>query len=295
MRVADASPVRIAHYPPGAGWGPRTLERHELVWILSGSATWTIDHGPAPRAIALTTGAVSLGRPGTVESFAWDGRRHSAHAWVDFDVDDAGDLPPASSWPLVRHSREHEVLGALCSYLLQTADVGTAAARARSTEVLRLLVDLFVTGPFPRPGAGITSPVVVSALDHVRDRWEQRGTGIVALAEVAAAAGVSAGHLGREFRREFRTGPSGALELVRLASAAIALQRTTMTLDQVARSTGFADAYHLSRRFSRAYGLPPGRFRRLQRPADPLEPLTSAGLTAVWRATLGRPPSGRRP
>jgi transcriptional regulator GlxA family with amidase domain len=81
---------------------------------------------------------------------------------------------------------------------------------------------------------------------------------------------------------------AGALELARLASAAMALQRTTMTLEQVAASTGFSDGYHLSRRFSRAYGVAPGRFRRLGPEQDPLGPLRHADLLAVWTETLGR-------
>jgi AraC family transcriptional regulator len=98
--------------------------------------------------------------------------------------------------------------------------------------------------------------------------------------------GVSSGHLSREFHKQFRTGIAGALEIVRLASAAITLQRTNLNLAEVADATGFADAYHFSHRFSSAYGEPPGRFRR-RLDADPLEPLERAGLGPVWSATLG--------
>ena len=66
------------------------------------------------------------------------------------------------------------------------------------------------------------------------------------------------------------------------------LQRTNLTLDQVGRAAGYADAYHFSRRFSGAYGLPPGRFRR-QPDADPMGPVERAGLGLLWGATLGQP------
>jgi AraC-like DNA-binding protein len=293
--LRTGSVVSVAHYPPGVAWGPRTTTDFELVWMLSGSATWAVElpaEGARPggaQVLTLCPGDVALSRPGLLESYSWDPLRHSTHAWVHFQLT-APEVVwrPMATWPLLRPARDHTVLGALCDYLLDLAGADTAEARARSTDVLALVVDLFITGPFPTQASSITSPVVRAGLDYVRSRWEATGPDIVPLAEVAGHVGVSAGHLSREFHRRFRTGMAGALELARLASAAMALQRTTMTLEQVAASTGFSDGYHLSRRFSRAYGVAPGRFRRLGPEQDPLGPLRHADLLAVWTETLGR-------
>lgn len=104
---------------------------------------------------------------------------------------------------------------------------------------------------------------------------------------MADAARVSSGHLSREFRAEFSVSPASALELVRLGRAAIALQRSTLHLEDIAREAGFTNPYHFSKRFSVAYGLPPGRYRRAAMLDDPLAPLTTAGLLALWTATTG--------
>lgn len=290
VRLRPKGSVTVAHYPPGVTWGPRTLDDFELVWILSGSATWTVQPpGDEQRVLRLGPGTIAVSRPGVVESYAWDGRRHSAHAFVHFELTRPHRLAPLAQWPLVRAGGEHPVLGGLCDHLVVLGELATSAAAHRSRELLSLLVDLFVTGPFPARGSGIDSPVVTAALERVRVRWREDGIAIVSLAELAASVGVSVGHLSREFHAQFRCGLAGALELVRLTSAAVIVQRTNMTLDEVARSAGFADAYHLSRRFSRAYGLPPGRFRRAGAEADPMVAVRHAGLGPVWAATLGRP------
>ena len=75
--------VNTAHYPPGATWGPRVLADFELVWILTGSATWTVQlPGEKRHDLLLLPGSLALSRPDVVESYAWDPHRHSAHAFV---------------------------------------------------------------------------------------------------------------------------------------------------------------------------------------------------------------------
>lgn len=280
--------MTVAHYPPGVTWGPRVMTDFEVVWVLSGSATWSVrpPGEDVTQRLRLRPGTLAVSRPGVEESYAWDRRRHSTHAFVHFTVDRPEQLAPLDRWPLTTSLKANPVLAGLCDHLVRLADLTTSEAQARSEELLALLVGLVVSGPLPERGSDITSPVVAAAMEAVRRRWQAQGPAIVPVGEIAADVGVSSGHLAREFRGQFRTGVSGALELVRLASAAITLQRTNLTLAEVASATGFADAYHLSHRFSSAYGEPPGRFRR--RPgADPLAPVERAGLEVVWSATLG--------
>ena len=82
-------------------------------------------------------------------------------------------------------------------------------------------------------------------------------------------------------RQNYGCGPAHALELVRLSRAAMIVQRSNATLAEIARASGFANPYHLSRRFRAAYGVPPGRYRRDQPTADPQAPVRDAGLHQV--------------
>ena len=285
-RVRARSLVQVAHYPPGATYGPRPLRDFEFVWVLSGAARWRVtEAGPSgeSREVELQPGTLALARPGTTDSYRWDKRRPSSHAYVHFEADRDMESPVTQGSPLTRQLARHDPLGALCGYLLDLASVGGDDAQARSDEVVRLLFDLFLTGPFPRAGAeSRIPPALLPALDHVRDAWKREGLRSVRVPELAAAAGMSQGHFSRSFTNEFGCGPATALELVRLARAATSLQRSNLSISEIARHHGFADAYHFSKRFVAAYHLPPGRFRRSGDSADPQAVLAAHGLLTLW-------------
>lgn len=290
-RVPHARPrglVQVAHYPPGSSYGPRPLRDFEFVWVLRGSARWrTAAHsGGDAHEVELRPGVLALARPGTTDSYAWDDRHPSSHAYVHFDVDhvvDAGAHP----WPLTRPMADHDPIGGLCRYLLDLASVGGRPERRRSDQVVGMLLDLFLTGPFPRASTEPrVPPGLLPALDHVREAWETEGIRAVRVPELAVAAAMSPGHLSRAFTDAFGCGPAASLELVRLGRAAIALQRSNLSIAQIARHHGFADAYHFSKRFKRVYRSPPGQFRRGGAGTDPLGPIEARGIHTLW-AMLG--------
>lgn len=287
--IAPRYLARVARYPPGARFGPRALDDFELVWLVSGSARWSYESAGIAGGSTehdLVPGSVVLARAGGVDRYAWDARHPSSHGYLHFEWPAAPPLEERAGWPLVRQPPTSAPLRALCDYLLMLSRLDDERSRERSAQVLGLVVDLFLHGPLPASGGGIASPHVRAALGAVRRVWDARGARIVSLDELAAAAGVTAGHLAREFGREFEGGIVSALELVRLGRAATRLQRSDEPLRLVARAAGYADPYHFSRRFSRVYGIAPGRYRR-SRADDPLAPIAAAGLLRVWDALEG--------
>ncbi|MFF3030942.1 helix-turn-helix transcriptional regulator [Streptomyces rubiginosohelvolus] len=277
------SQVQVADYHPGAVFGPRVLSSYELVWLLTGSARWrteTLDADGAVAGAEVTTlrpGTLSLGRRGDREIFHWDASRASSHAFVHFSVDEPGHIGEASAWPRVQDMTQAPILQALCAYLLDLAGLQSPSSRSRSDECVRLLLDLFVAGPLS-PGPPQISPVVRAAVGHVAGVWSTAGFRIVPVEEAATAAAVSTGHLHRVFRDSYGCGPARAFELVRLARAALALQRSNLSLAEIATEFGFSNPYHFSRRFAATYGTPPGAFRRTQSAADAMWPVRQARL-----------------
>ncbi|MGI5397271.1 helix-turn-helix transcriptional regulator [Streptomyces sp. CA-251251] len=275
----------MADYRPGAVFGPRVLPSYELVWLLSGSARWRTEMLDADGAVTgdevvtLRPGVVSLARRGHREVFHWDASRPSSHAFVHFFMDDPGHLGDPSAWPRVRDMSQAPILQALCAYLLDLAGLQSPLSRWRSDECVRLLLDLFVVGPLSQ-GPQL-SPLVRAAVDYVAGVWSGAGFRIVAVEETATAAAVSVGHLHRVFRDAYGCGPARAFELVRLARAATALQRSNLSLAEIAGEYGFSSPYHFSRRFAATYGTPPGAFRRTQSAADAMWPVRQAGLLSL--------------
>ncbi|SDT31686.1 Helix-turn-helix domain-containing protein [Friedmanniella luteola] len=283
VSVDGAGVVQVVDYQPGSSYGPRELADFEFFWLLQGSAAWTVHQGCTTvaarpgRSLTLRPGTLLLAPAGAVDSFRWDRDVVSRHAWAHFRVEDPGSLPDPAGWPVVRDLAGAPVLAGLCRYLEDLGAQQSAAARARSDQLLGLLLDLFVRGPFEEPSAAVPEPVA-AAVEAVRRTWAADGVRLVGVEELAAAACVSTGHLFRVFRQHYGCGPARVLELVRLSRAAVLLQRSNASLAEVAAATGFANAYHLSRRFRTAYRVPPGTYRRRHATADPVVPLREAGL-----------------
>lgn len=286
--VEATTAVLVASYPAGARYGPRTLRDHEFVWILRGSARWRVGD-PVRSEIDLRPGQLALAQPGTVDSYQWDLERETMHAYVHFTITDLGLLPPPP-WPSTRSMSRLPALEGLCQHLLDLAgeagesDGAAGDTRRRSDRFLGVLLDLFIAGPVARPAESLSS-TVTAVLEVVRGRWRSDLTP-VPVPVLAAGAGVSAGHLFRVFRTEYGCSPARALEAVRLARAAMLLQRSNASLTEIAHRCGFANAYHFSRRFAAGFGSPPGGYRASGDGRDPYEQVRATGLLPIAQALL---------
>ena len=291
LSIVTRLSVRAADYPAGATFGPRELFDDEFVWLLRGSAVWTVRPGwgrPAER-IVLRPGMLALCRRGTVDHLHWDREVPSTHGYAHFTITGDEQLGPRDRWPKVREMAAAPVLGGLTTYLLELAELPAEAAARRTDELLALLLDLFLTGPFgSAPWAGLPDPLV-AVIDAARRIWIADGMRLISVEELATRASISPGHLFRLFREAYGVGPARALELVRLIRAATWLQRSNTPLAEIAARAGFANAYHFSRRFSGAYGTAPGAFRRRGTTSDPYEILRSPALVSLAQGLLHAP------
>ena len=272
MPAAATGPVLLADYPPGATFGPRRLRDYEFVWLLRGSAIWTVDDDRQ----LLRPGMLALARPGVVDHYQWDSDRASTHAYVHFGLAGVDHLRPAR--PTVRSFAALPVLDGICHYLLQLAGDRSAESAARRDQLLELMVDIFVAGPVPAGGARVLPQIVITIADRVRVDWDGNGIRPLSVDTLAGFADVSAGHLHRVFRDHVGLSPGRALELIRLARAATTLRRSSASIAEISALTGFANPYHFSRRFSGVYQIPPGRYRHSDDVVDPLTPLQDSGL-----------------
>ncbi len=282
----------VAGYPPGSSFGPRWARSYEFVWLLAGSATWTRDTaGRDGAALTLAPGTLLLVRPGMRDAFRWDTVRPTRHAYVHFHVRDG---PSDAGWPLTRElSGRHDPMAALCRYLLRLGTDRPPAWREHAGATLRLLLLTFVSGPRPARSSAEAPPgprglggtpmpePVLATLAAVRARWADGVARPVPLPALAAAGGVSVSTLCRIFRQRFGMGPVEALERLRLARSEPLLWLSDLPLGAIATQCGFADAYHFSRRFRAAYGVPPSAFRALPPEAAPPSPAESGGLAAL--------------
>lgn len=264
----------VADYPPGSTFGPREARSHEFVWLLRGSATWQCEDLRLP----MRPGTLLLIRPGMRDSFRWDPRTPTRHAYVHFRLSDL----EREEWPLTRDlSGRSDPMGALCRYLLHLGTTCPPDWAEHARETLRLLVLTFLRDPPPaEPPAALPEPVV-AMMGHVRDRWSAGPAVPLPLSRLATAARVSPSTLCRTFTRHFGVGPVAALELLRLARAEPLLWQSNLSMHAIATQCGFADGYHFSRRFRAVYGMAPTTFRATDPEAASPSPVERGGLAAL--------------
>jgi len=83
----------------------------------------------------------------------------------------------------------------------------------------------------------------------------------IALADLARLVGVSRDHFIRRFRAATRRTPYAYLVERRLARAVEALRLSALSIEEIARNTGFKSAPGFSNVFKKHYGMSPSRFR----------------------------------
>jgi len=79
---------------------------------------------------------------------------------------------------------------------------------------------------------------------------------------VAAEVGLSYDAFRRRFTAQVGQSPSAFRTSRRLQTAATLLRVTDLTHREIARALGFADEFHLSRRFRAQFGVSPRDYRR---------------------------------
>ncbi|MDB5975661.1 MAG: AraC family transcriptional regulator [Nevskia sp.] len=80
--------------------------------------------------------------------------------------------------------------------------------------------------------------------------------------QLAEAAHLSTRQFSRAFRSETGQSPAKAVENLRVEAARVMMEQGRLSIDVVARETGFADRDRMRRAFLRAYGQPPQVIRR---------------------------------
>ena len=274
--VATSSDFRIA-----VDHGPELLEQADTVVVpaardlgppyLDGRLTPELAAAlarirPGARVVSICTGAFVLAAAGLL-----DGRPATTH-WRYTDRF-ARLFPRVELAPDVLYTDDGDVLTSggvaagvdLCLHLVRR-DHGGAVANQVARACLvppwreggqRQYVDLHV--PAALSPAGSTAPARSWALDHLAEP--------LSLRELAQRAGMSVRTFTRRFREETGSSPGQWLTVQRTARARELLELTDLSIDQVARESGFGTAASLRLQLRGRLDLAPSAYRRTFRTA----------------------------
>jgi AraC-like DNA-binding protein len=154
-----------------------------------------------------------------------------------------------------------------------TGDVGRRVAAAtdagpaaQASVVDAWLADVLPDGPQPCEEASALVEVVAA------DRSLQR------VDDLARLVGVGVRRLQRTFSDQVGASPKWVIRRYRLYDAAErAVHDDAVDWAAVAAELGYSDQAHLTREFTRAFGLPPARYAASLRPSRPPHPVAPAG------------------
>ncbi|MFD1253421.1 HTH-type transcriptional activator Btr [Devosia equisanguinis] len=110
-------------------------------------------------------------------------------------------------------------------------------------------------------GAASLSPTLSDAVDYMTANIDEA----INLADIAQATNRSPSHIARIFRTELGMPPHRYLINLRVDKARRLLEKTSMSIAEIAYECGFAHQEHLTRLFRRHCGTTPAAYRRSKR------------------------------
>jgi AraC family transcriptional regulator len=112
----------------------------------------------------------------------------------------------------------------------------------------------------PSPRASL-SPSVVAAIDHMTENLDRQ----ISLQDIARVSSRSASHISRMFRLETGMPPHRYLVNLRIEKALRLLEKSNMSIVDIAFTCGFAHQEHMTQLFRRHNGTTPAAYRRSHR------------------------------
>jgi AraC-like DNA-binding protein len=109
-----------------------------------------------------------------------------------------------------------------------------------------------------RRSADALHPRLAQAVQYLHEHLSEE----IDAESIASAACASYSHLSALFRETFGCGPIKYQQNLRLASAQKLLLNPYMSLDEIAQQSGYEDTNYFVRLFRKAYGKPPGKWRK---------------------------------
>ena len=240
---------------PCHAWGPAVRDHYLIHCVTSGKGVFSFGGKEYP----LTGGDGFLLLPGVVASYEADSESPWQYCWIGFNGADAKHfveltglsyenpvfhfsdtalpdrLEAISRLSLSSHSNEVRIQAGLLLFLADLMDRFGNLSPARHTggyEYVRKAVQ-FIEYNYSRP---------------------------INIEDIAASAGISRSHLYRLFMENVSMPPNEYLMRCRMNKAAALLEEGSLSVGEVAYSTGFSDQLYFSRVFKKYMGVPPSHY-----------------------------------
>ena len=190
--------------------------------------------------------------PGVIHGYRAAGQGTWDYVWVRFTsiARWAGLFEPHPARAGLFPAASYSVANAVRGLVLETQ-------RGRDAQLTALWVELLQASLQRLAGTPTHDPRLAALWSHVTDRLNETWD----VERLATKAHMSTEHLRRLCQRDYGCSPSQRLRALRLRRACESLRLTGATLQAIAESVGFSDAFTFSQTFKREMGLPPSAYR----------------------------------
>lgn len=221
------------------------------------------------RAVLIKTGEAFLSAPNVplaIEHICDSRSERMKSRWIHFNfvVFNAINLASLFDFPMNIEAPWAEKFGEIAEQMVavqSSADAQSLKSTARMNElafsVLYLLIEYLETKknvPQINPGIMRLLPVLEYARRHLDQKFE--------VVTLARKVNLSVPRFHFEFKRLFGDSPLDHLRKMRLSKASDMLRGGNLSLEEIARQTGFCNQFHFSREFKKCYGCAPSVFRK---------------------------------
>jgi AraC-like DNA-binding protein len=255
--IPDSVFVGEVIYAPGSTLGSRIQLNIQLVFLQSGSITVWIDE----QHYILQAGTVMLLLPVHREYFEFDKLHQTAHSYLHWHSDPI----PQDFLRLLESLPPIIPLSETMNRLIERALVLRLSSLPATGHLIRILATEMLWQYISESQMRVNDTVSThkNQIYSIAQRYiHQNFNQDITLSDIATASSVSETHLIRIFNKYAKTTPMAYLWDLRITQSLELLNRTGLSISEIASQCGFKTSYHFSRRIRQSTGLTPTAYRK---------------------------------
>lgn len=240
----------------GHAWGPGVRDHYLIHLVISGKGSYTTNN----RKHEISAGDLFLAKPNQRIYYSADEQSPWEYYWVGFNGTNASTLvhkmPFTEEKPFHSCTQTERAKELLHKIYLSRGPEPTD--EAKMVGYLYLFVSLLLQEA-KNQGKRIAdtgSQYVLNAVKYIQFNYSHN----IGVDDIADAVGVSRSHLYRVFMSNTGLSPIDYLTNFRIGEACALLEKTTLSVAEIAYSVGFFDQFYFSRVFKKAKGMPPSKY-----------------------------------
>lgn len=256
--------LRLYHFgyescEPNHSWGPGIKDHYKIHVVFEGQGEYTTPYG----TYTLTAGDIFLTVPDCVVQYKASEENPWTYGWFAFNGMNAPMYLDRAGLHIEKPILHLKRLELVCDIILNMTQV----EMAESTRDLVLLSHLYrllsevidsASSPLRRSQAVGANLYIEEALNYIETNYSRQ----MRIEEMACHIGIQRKYLARLFNQHFATSPQQYLVTYRMEKAKQLIEKTELSISEVATSVGYPDPFAFSKRFKSCFGMAPTDYRQ---------------------------------